>query len=154
MPAPSPITVRPFAASDQPAARALILAGFGEHFGVIDETLNPDLNDIAASYADATFLVAERDGAIVGTGALTREPDGARRVQRMSVAKQHRRRGIARCLLTGLVDHAAGDDGCDRVVLTTHADWQDAIAFYLASGFTVVARPPGGVDFARDISRR
>ena len=153
MPAPSPITVRPFAASDQPAARALILAGFGEHFGVIDETLNPDLDDVASSYADAIFLVAECDGAIVGTGALTREPGGDRRVRRMSVAKQHRRRGIARCLLTHLVAHAR-DAGCDRVVLTTNSDWPDAIAFYLASGFTVVSQPPGGVDFARDISRR
>jgi hypothetical protein len=43
--------VRPFRPADQVAARALIEEGLGEHFGFIDRDANPDLDDIAASYA-------------------------------------------------------------------------------------------------------
>ena len=35
--------IRAFEPRDQAAARQLILAGLGEHFGWIDETCNPDL---------------------------------------------------------------------------------------------------------------
>lgn len=42
--------IRPFTIHDQAAARTLILNGLGEHFGLIDETFTPDLNDITASY--------------------------------------------------------------------------------------------------------
>ena len=45
---PSGIVVRRFAPADQDAARRLILEGLGAHFGSIDESLNPDLDDIAA----------------------------------------------------------------------------------------------------------
>src|SRR5262249_6135936 len=60
---PDHLIMRPFAPEDQQAAQALILAGLGEHFGWIDERRNPDLVDIAASYAppDSTFLVAEAE---------------------------------------------------------------------------------------------
>ena len=44
------VTIRPFRASDQAAARSLIEEGLGEHFGCIDRNANPDLVDIAASY--------------------------------------------------------------------------------------------------------
>lgn len=43
------IKVRPFETRDQVAARKLILSGLGEHFGFIDERLNPDLDDIEFS---------------------------------------------------------------------------------------------------------
>jgi hypothetical protein len=66
-------TILPFKAEDQAEAKNLILAGMGEHFGEIDHSLNPDLNDIAASYAGAIFLVAWCENRIVGTGALVRD---------------------------------------------------------------------------------
>jgi GNAT superfamily N-acetyltransferase len=140
------IVVRPFEARDQRAARAVILAGLGEHFGAIDETLNPDLNDIAASYGGAAFLVACDGDEIVGTGALTPRPDGVAIVSRMSTAAAHRRRGVAREVLSRLVD-AARERGCTRVVLGTNIDWEDAIAFYRAFGFEEMRRTPTGVLF-------
>ncbi len=140
------ILVRPFEPRDQHAARALILAGLGEHFGSIDETLNPDLNDIAASYANALFVVAWVDGAIAGTGALTPRPDGVAIVSRMSTSAVYRRKGVARTILTHLVEHAR-IRRCTRVVLGTNAGWEDAIAFYLALGFSEMRRTPTGVLF-------
>ncbi len=64
------ITITPFAPADQAEVKALILAGLAEHWGVLDPSLNPDLDDIAASYRQATFLVARCGDRIVGTGAL------------------------------------------------------------------------------------
>src|SRR5215469_12477663 len=64
--------IRPFVPGDQDAARRLILAGLGEHFGFIDPSYNPDLDDIQANYVAGghVFVVAELDGALVGTAGL------------------------------------------------------------------------------------
>ena len=45
---------------DQEAAQRLILAGLVEHWGTLDPTKNPDLDDIQRSYVSRghTFLVA------------------------------------------------------------------------------------------------
>ena len=73
----------------------MILAGLVEHWGFLDATKNPDLEDIAASYAGATFLVARLGDDIVGTGALVPHQDGTAEIVRMSVAQELRRRGLA-----------------------------------------------------------
>ena len=67
--------IRSFEPRDQTAARQLILAGLGEHFGWIDETCNPDLDDVTANYVEPghVFLVAEIGGELVGTGGLIAE---------------------------------------------------------------------------------
>src|SRR5690242_17481186 len=41
-----PLVLRQFAPHDASAMRQLVLAGLGDHFGIIDETMNPDLDDI------------------------------------------------------------------------------------------------------------
>ena len=85
------VTIRRFAPDDQAAARECVLAGLADHFPDFRPELNPDLDDIAVSYADATFLVATRDGVIVGTGAVQRQADGTASVVRMSTARAARR---------------------------------------------------------------
>ncbi|MDE2723620.1 MAG: hypothetical protein OXI59_09625 [Gemmatimonadota bacterium] len=69
------ISIKPFEGEDQESVQSLILAGLAEHWGKIDPTLNPDLNDIGAYYEDATFLVAWFDGRIIGSGALNPKSD-------------------------------------------------------------------------------
>ena len=49
-----PSRISEFKPSDQAAVRRLILDGLAERWGVLDESLNPDLNDIAAAYAGIT----------------------------------------------------------------------------------------------------
>lgn len=44
------VTIRQFQPIDQEEARRIVLEGLGEHFGVIDESLNPDLDDIQESF--------------------------------------------------------------------------------------------------------
>src|SRR5437870_1312389 len=78
--------IRPFEPRDQDAVSKLILEGLGEHFGFIDETLNPDLADIMKCYIipGHTFLVAYIGSNLVGTGALIRENEGSGRIVRVS----------------------------------------------------------------------
>jgi len=146
----SRLVVRPFRVEDQDAARALILAGLAEHFGCLDDGLNHDLRDIAASYSGATFLVAERDGDIVGTGCLVFD-DGSARIVRMSTAKQARRTGVGTAVLQALID-AARAVGHESVSLTKHPACDDAISFYRANGFREIElRGPQSLAFERRI---
>ena len=55
------IEIRPFQPENQEDAKNLILAGLGEHWGFIDLTKNPDLDNITATYKDDTFLAVWKD---------------------------------------------------------------------------------------------
>lgn len=129
--------LRPFAPADQAAAQTLILTGLGERWGWIDPTLNPDLDDIARTYAAGYFLVGELHGEVVATGALIPEAEGIWRVVRMSVRRDLRGRGIGRRVLTALLDHAR-QQGSRAVVLETTSTWTDAVEFYTRAGFQQV----------------
>ena len=143
------INIRPFLPGDQAAARQLILAGLGEHFGWIDDTCNPDLDDITANYIEAghVFVVAEAEGELIGAGALMTESQTSGRLVRMSVSRQHRRKGVGRALLEYLRTVAA-QKGFTQVRVSTEPDWADAIGFYRQNGFTEVGRDEGSVYFS------
>jgi ribosomal protein S18 acetylase RimI-like enzyme len=133
-------TLRPFTAADQDAARALILAGLGERFGFVDETRNPDVDDIAAQYLARghVFLVAELAGALVGTGALLFEEDAVTcQLVRVSVRPDLRRQGIARAVVRALLAEAR-QRGRRRVWVETNEGWHDAIALYELLGFAII----------------
>ena len=129
------LKIRPFTPQDQSAARQLVLEGLGGHFGYIDETMNPDLDDIWQHYvADGgVFVVAEMDGLLVGTGALIREGEDGRLV-RMSVCKSQQRQGIGRQLVRHLIQKA-NEQGYKRLLVETNHDWFDAIGLYQSCGF-------------------
>ena len=145
------ITIQPFEPADQDAVKALVLAGLGEHWGVLDLTLNPDLNDIAASYAGALFLVARQAGRVVGCGALAPHAPGTSEIVRMSVARDLRRQGLGRLLLAELVARARAL-GVQRIILETTETWSEVIAFYLGLGFTITHHADGDVYFALELT--
>lgn len=142
------VVIRSFESRDQDAARQLILAGLGEHFGWIDETRNPDLDDIAAHYIKRgdTFLIAEMDGRLVGTGALLTETADIGRIVRMSVSRRYRRNGIGRSLVSHLVNIAKGK-GFAQVRVSTDHGWEDAIGLYRHCGFNEYKYDELGVYF-------
>lgn len=147
------LAIRPLRPAEQAAARQLILAGLREHFGWIDETCNPDLEDLEAAYLwpGHCFVVAELDGNIVGTGALVEEAPGVGRLVRISVDRHFRGRGIGRRLVQHLIAEARAR-GYRRVVCETNDDWEDAIALYRAYGFVEEARCDSEVHFALNLS--
>ena len=148
------ILIKPFESEDQDAVQSLILAGLAEHWGEIDPALNLDLNDIGASYNDATFLVAWLDGKIIGSGALIPRSGQVAEIVRMSVAPELRRRGIGEKILARLCQEAK-ELGFQRIILETTSTWSNAIEFYKRFGFSVTHHqegPFGGeVHFALDL---
>jgi GNAT superfamily N-acetyltransferase len=137
--------IRPFAPADQAAARALILDGLREHWGWLDPTLNPDLDDITASYIAPghVFLVATIGPAIAGTGAL-KIAGAAGQIVRMSVGLPWRRRGIGRAVMVALLANAR-ERGLSRVWMETNDDWGDALGLYQRCGFREFDRRDGCV---------
>ncbi len=144
------IVLRPFCPKDQAAAQRLILAGLEERWGYLDPTKNPDLDDIASTYANSTFLVAWRGDELVGTGALVHEARGIARIVRMSVAAPMRRRGIGALILQRLCEQAQ-TDGYRQIVLETTSTWDDAITFYQRRGFRIVAFRDGDTHLLLDL---
>jgi ribosomal protein S18 acetylase RimI-like enzyme len=144
------LAIRRFRPHDQVAARELILAGLAERWGYLDASKNPDLDDIAASYAQATFLVAYLETQLIGTGAVVREAEGVCRIVRMSVAGHLRRRGIGKRILQDL-RLCAEADGYRQVVLETTVTWHDAIGFYERCGFRRLGQRDGEEHFVLDL---
>jgi putative acetyltransferase len=145
------IILHPFQPADQAAVKTLVLAGLVEHWGSLDPAKNPDLEDIAASYAQAVFLVARRGEQIVGTGALVPRSEDTAEVVRMSVATAWRRKGIGRMILQELVDRAR-QAGFQHLILETTETWQEVIAFYLRFGFRITHYQEGDVYFVLDLA--
>jgi GNAT superfamily N-acetyltransferase len=144
------IVISPFQPQDQDEAKNLILQGLGEHWGFIDYTKNPDLDDIATTYADATFLVAKAGNRIIGTGAFFTPSPGVAQIVRMSVAKELRRCGIGTLIMRQLYERAKAA-GYRQMILETTATWDDVIRFYLKSGFRITHLQAGNVYFALDL---
>jgi ribosomal protein S18 acetylase RimI-like enzyme len=153
MPEPSGLVIRTFTPSDQAAARHLILAGLGEHFGAVDETRNPDIDDITAKYIGCghLFLVAEDALGLVGTAALVFEGDATAQVVRVSVAPRWRRRGLAKALVQHLMD-AGRARGLARLWMETNDDWEPAICLYRACGFAPFDHRDGNIYMELDLA--
>ena len=132
------IIYRLFEPRDQTAVRQLILNRLGEHYGFIDETRHPDIDDIRENYIStgATFLVAQLNEQIVGTGGLFEEEPNIGRIVRMSVDHVYRRHGIGRTIIQHLIE-VARQRGYIQLRLETNNDWYSVIAFYTSLGFIV-----------------
>ncbi|WP_053072963.1 GNAT family N-acetyltransferase [Rossellomorea marisflavi] len=120
-------------------AKNLILEGFRERFGWIDETLNPDIKDIAASYdgVDNHFFVGTDQKGIICTGALKRQGVSIYEIVRMSVRSDMRSKGLGRTMLQHLEDTAKSLKAV-KLILETNRAWEDAVGFYMRSGFVII----------------
>lgn len=141
MSAGADIRIERFNSALQDAFRTLVLDGMAERWGVVDESLNTDLDDIETHYGNDCVLVAIDGATVVGTGILLIRAT-EREIVRMSVHRDYRRLGVARQLLAELVHQASGYGG-KRIVVETNADWIEARNLYEASGFTFTHSAPG-----------
>jgi GNAT superfamily N-acetyltransferase len=100
-------------------------------YGGPDETpVDPRTFDLP----EGAFLVAELDGQLVGCAGLRRHENETAELKRMYVRASHRRRGLARVLLSAAEDQAR-KLGYRRLVLETGSEQPEALALYLASGY-------------------
>lgn len=143
----SSIEFRLFRPSDQNAVKQLVLAGLEEHWGCLDLTKNPDLDNIAVTYAEATFLTAWQGETLIACGALVPRSPREAEIVRMSVDRDFRRSGLGRHVLSLLIEKARSS-GCKQVILETTATWQGVIAFYENFGFQKTHTLDGDTYFA------
>ena len=128
--------IREFSSGDQEVARQIIIDGLCEHFQEFDESLNQDVEDISTYYSDQghRFHVVEAESEIIGTGCLMVINPLEGRIVRMSVAPEHRGRGIGREMTAHLI-MVATEIGLERVHVETNLDWYPAISLYKRCGF-------------------
>jgi GNAT superfamily N-acetyltransferase len=133
---------------NQHEARGLILAGLAEHWGSVDPTLNPELDDMVQSYGHGrTVVVRGAAGTVVGTATILPRPGNRAEILRMSVATEVRRQGLGRRMVTELLA-TARQWGADCVVLETTSAWSEVVQFYLSCGFAITHTEAG--DFGDD----
>ena len=80
------------------------------------------------------------EGEVVGHAVVSSAGDIAE-LQRIAVAEEHRRQGVAAHLLAGVVD-AARRSTADRLLLEVREDNRGALAFYAGQGFIEIDRRP------------
>jgi len=135
------VIVREFDRTDQPRVRRLILDGLAERWGAeFDESFNPDLDDIAATYVDdgATVVVIELGGDVVATGTLLPREGRAGQLVRISVDPARRRHGLGRQVVLELVGRAR-QSGMTELRIQADTPWHSAVALYRSCGFEIVA---------------
>ena len=112
---------------------------YGDLFGSAAEELN---RYPAQAFLPPTgaFVLLLEDGAAVAGGAYMAHPSGAAEVKRMWTAATHRRRGLARRVLTEL-EHRAAVAGYAGLYLTTGPRQPEARDLYLATGWTPLFDP-------------
>ncbi|MCW2583532.1 MAG: GCN5-related N-acetyltransferase [Klenkia sp.] len=132
---------------DDPRATPLFAGLGGEHdrrYGDLFGGSGHELGRYPAEVFTAphgAFLVLVEDGVTVAGGGFMPHADpGTAEVERVWTATGHRRRGLARRVLTEL-EAVAHDRGVTRLYLTTGPRQPEAKALYLAAGWTPLSDP-------------
>ena len=85
--------------------------------------------------------MAERDGRVVGSTAVTDEGDGSAKLRWVALESELRGLGIGRQMITEAVD-LAREGGFDRIWLQTFHRLTSAAAIYRSLGFVVTSETP------------
>lgn len=140
-----PLSIRRFRPADRDAVDQTVEAALRSADAYFENVPALEDGDIVAEYVDAggEFLVGERDGEIVATGAFRPpkgvvtefvDPGGAAELKRMHVHPDHHREGIGQAMYDEL-EARARDRGYERFVLSTTGRQEPAHAFYEANDF-------------------
>jgi GNAT superfamily N-acetyltransferase len=142
------LVIRPYEPSDHGAVQALVVdinrelapaamrAAFEDY---IARSLSEEIDRIPEYYGGrgGGFWVATEDAAVVGTFGLERMDTDAAELRRMYVARDRRRRGIARLMLQR-AEELCRKAGCRRLTLGTSELPPAAIELYRRSGYRQV----------------
>ncbi|MCR8691507.1 GNAT family N-acetyltransferase [Rhodococcus pyridinivorans] len=86
---------------------------------------------------DGALLVLVEDGVPVAGGAFQRYDENTAELKRIWTSKDHRRRGLGRIVVAELESEALRR-GYTRIYLTTGWRQPEAVALYLAAGYTAL----------------
>jgi putative acetyltransferase len=112
-----------------------IIAESGAYLQTLYPSESNHLVDVDALAApDAVFLVARRNGELLGSIAFRIIAPGHAEIKRMFVRAEARGHGVGRRLLEALED-AARQRNLERISLETGIRQPEAIALYRASGY-------------------
>jgi GNAT superfamily N-acetyltransferase len=89
---------------------------------------------------DGGVLLLLADGEPVAGGAFRRYDRSTAELKRVWTHSAHRRKGLARRVLTEL-ERAVAESGYRRIYLTTGPRQPEAVALYLATGYTALFDP-------------
>lgn len=139
-----------FQPSFQEAALTLINHNMRQRFGFLDESLNPDLFNIAETYRDEDFWVLFDEEDAVATGGLISYSASEGQIVRMHAVSSRRRIGLGSLMLEKLEERAR-ERGFSKLWLETNLDWLDAIQFYQKNGYTEQVRNEHGIRFTKHL---
>jgi putative acetyltransferase len=125
--------------ADSPDAQALIRALEAELRRRYPASSIHGFDPAEVAGGRGVFYVARRDGSPVGCGAVRPLAPGIGEVKRMFVSSTSRRQGVARRILAGLEEWAAGHGFHTLRLETGHAQ-PEAIELYRSAGYQDVAR--------------
>lgn len=110
------------------------MAEMGDFAGYVDRAIADELGRIGEYYlADARQGFWVVDG-VIGMVGVERQSDAVAELRRMVVAREHRRRGMARALLATAEDFCR-QAGYGTIVLNTSELQEPAMRLYEASGY-------------------
>jgi ribosomal-protein-alanine N-acetyltransferase len=128
------VTVRPATAADVDA----IAASEADNLGADAWSHALVEEGVAGRLPTVHYLVVEEELRVVGHAVASLAGDIAE-LQRIAVAEDRRRRGLAGALLDAVVALAV-DSGADRLLLEVREDNAAALGFYATHGFVEVDR--------------
>jgi GNAT superfamily N-acetyltransferase len=137
------LRIEPARFSD-PGAQALVAEVQAEYAVLYGEPDSTPLEEAMFDPPAGVFFLAYVDGVAVAMGGWRMRSDvhpwelaRAAEVKRMYVAPAARRRGFARAMLAHL-EETARAAGADVMVLETGTEQPEAIAMYVAAGYSLV----------------
>ncbi|PLR94436.1 GNAT family N-acetyltransferase [Bacillus sp. T33-2] len=144
--------IEPVTVHNVAEARQLVLNGLLDYFAELDKNMNPDLYGILQTYTQpgSLFVVGIIGNSVVATGAFYKERDKTARICRMSVAKTHRRKGLAKQILDFL-EMKAIEFGFEQLVIETTVGWEKPIKLYKSHGYHVTHIAHGEVHLQKSL---
>jgi GNAT superfamily N-acetyltransferase len=107
------------------------MAEMGDFAAYVQRATDEELGRIGEYYVDGAFWVA---GEVIGMAGVERHSETVAELRRMIVARQYRRRGIARALLA-VAEEFCRQAGYATVVLSTSELQAPAMRLYESSGY-------------------
>ncbi|MFC8302213.1 GNAT family N-acetyltransferase [Specibacter sp. NPDC057265] len=143
------LTIRPAHPADYDAVARITAAAYlgAGHFASADHRYMREIMDVPARAAVAPVIVAERDGAVIGSATLAVHGDEWADIARahelefrlLVVDPAVQRSGAGQAMVEWIIAKAKAMAGITSVALTTGESWHGAHALYRKLGF---ARAP------------